>query len=109
MTKIVINAAHGGFSISLEAAKYMAERGDAQAVAELAEGGKFYGYGYSKEFDDKYQRDNPLLIEAVEKLGRAANGSVAALRIVEIPDGVDWIIEDYDGAEWVAEQHRTWS
>jgi len=31
------------------------------------------------------------------------------LKIVDIPDGVEWEIEEYDGMEWVAEKHRTWS
>jgi len=30
------------------------------------------------------------------------------LRIIEIPDGVEWQIEEYDGDEWIAEKHRTW-
>jgi hypothetical protein len=30
------------------------------------------------------------------------------LAIVEIPDDVQWIIEENDGMEWVAEKHRTW-
>ena len=34
----------------------------------------------------------------------AAQGST-----VEIPDGVQWEIDEYDGGERVAECHRTWS
>jgi hypothetical protein len=44
-----------------------------------------------------------------KELGDVANGFAADLKIVEIPDGVDWEIEEYDGNEWVAEVHRTWS
>jgi hypothetical protein len=54
-------------------------------------------------------RDDPTLIQVVEQLGDAANGSHAELRIVEIPDGVNWYIEEYDGLEHVAERHRTWN
>ena len=32
----------------------------------------------------------------------------ANLKMVEIPDDVEWEIADYDGKEWVAEKHRTW-
>lgn len=53
-------------------------------------------------------RDHPLLVECVETLGDKANGSVAKLRIVEIPDGIDWEIDEYDGIEQIAERHRTW-
>ena len=38
----------------------------------------------------------------------AADGSCAKLEIVEIPDGVDWTVEEYDGNEHIAESHRTW-
>jgi len=31
-----------------------------------------------------------------------------ALKIVEIPADVDWVLMEYDGCEWVAEKHRTW-
>jgi hypothetical protein len=41
-------------------------------------------------------------------LGRAASDPLAQLQVVEIPDGVEWQIEEYDGVEWVAEKHRTW-
>ena len=53
-------------------------------------------------------RDDPDLIAVVESLGDAANGSCAQLRIVEIPDGTNWEIEEYDGNEHVAEIHATW-
>jgi hypothetical protein len=41
-------------------------------------------------------------------LGEKANGSCASLKVVEIPDGVEWVVEEYYGTEWVAEKHRTW-
>jgi len=48
-------------------------------------------------------------VEVVEELGIKANGFCSELKIVEIPDDVEWIIEEYDGKEWVAEDHRRWS
>jgi hypothetical protein len=66
--------------------------------------------------DEKYvlyardvKRSDPNLLSVVEDMGEAANGACAELRIVDVPDGVDWEIEEYDGREWVAEKHRTWS
>lgn len=38
-----------------------------------------------------------------------AYGDCADLKIVEIPDDVEWVIEEYDGIEYVSEVHRTWS
>ena len=53
-------------------------------------------------------RADPLLVQVVEELGTDANGSCAELKIVEIPDGVDWEIDEYDGMESIHEKHRSW-
>lgn len=100
--KIVINRCYGGFSVSQECAERMAAAGSAAAIEEL--GQKHYS-GFLRDV----RRDDPLLVEAVEALGEAADGSMASLTVVEIPDDVKWQIEEYDGMEWVAETHRTWS
>ena len=52
-------------------------------------------------------RDDPVLV-ALVKEGDISGGH-AKLKIVEVPDGVEWVIEEYDGMEWVAEKHETWS
>jgi hypothetical protein len=62
------------------------------------------GYWYHESLD----RDDVNLVKTVEALGEDANGICAKLEIVEIPDDVEWQIEEYDGQEWVAEKHRTW-
>jgi hypothetical protein len=54
-------------------------------------------------------RCDPTLIQVIEEMGESANGRHSELRIVEIPDDVEWHIEDYNGSEHVAENHRTWS
>ncbi len=53
-------------------------------------------------------RDDPDLIQTVEELGKAANDDHADLKVTEIPDGVEWEIEEYDGLEHITEAHRTW-
>lgn len=53
-------------------------------------------------------RNDPNLLEVVKSLKELAAGRCAKLKIVKIPDGIDWVIEEYDGNEWVAEKHRTW-
>lgn len=60
-------------------------------------------------YDRELARDDPILIQVIEELGELADGRHAKLKIVEIPEDVEWQIDEYDGNEWVAEQHRTWS
>ena len=56
-----------------------------------------------------FDRSDIHLVQTVKELGVSANGDYASLKVVEIPDDVEWKIEEYDGCEWVAEKHRTWS
>lgn len=55
------------------------------------------------------KRDWPLLVQCVEELGTKANGWAADLKVVEIPDGIAWEIDEYDGSETVEEKHRSWA
>ena len=64
-------------------------------------------YCLKDEFEDSVRSD-PDLVAVVEKLKEKANGICAKLEIVEVPDGVDFSIEEYDGMEHIAEKHRTW-
>lgn len=54
-------------------------------------------------------RADPLLVQVVRELGDEANGSCAELKVVEIPDGVKWVLSEYDGIERVEEEHQSWS
>ena len=94
MTKIVINTCYGGFGLSASAeSKYK----------ELA------GITDPDFHDREIPRDDAHLIAVVELMGEAAGGGCSELKIVDVPDDVNWCIEEYDGKEWVAERHRTWS
>jgi hypothetical protein len=118
--KIVINRCWGGFGLSEAAWEMIFDR----KGIEWEKTPKEHKWGYAtyrdkntgKEIDGSadYQysfhlRNDPLLVEVVETLGEAANSDVAELKVVEIPDDVDWVIADYDGMEHIAEKHRTWS
>jgi hypothetical protein len=69
-----------------------------------------YNKAHSEQtvYERDIERDDPALVQAVEELGEKANGDHAELKVVQIPDYVDWQIEEYDGMEHVAEAHRTW-
>jgi hypothetical protein len=53
-------------------------------------------------------RKDVRLVQTVEELGDAASGQCAKLKVVEIPDDVDWQIDEYDGQETVREKSREW-
>ena len=54
-------------------------------------------------------RDDLALVATVEELGSEKAGrDYSNLQIVEIPEDVEWEINDYDGQEAVHEVHRSW-
>ena len=59
----------------------------------------------SIDFDNRTDTD---IISVVETLGDEANGSCAKLEVVEIPDGIEYEIDEYDGNETIRETHCTW-
>jgi hypothetical protein len=112
--KIVINTCYGFFSLSDEAVRLYAQLVGLVLVEAQSDycGTEFYRDHISEETYFSYYdiaRDCPHLVQVIETLGTAANGDCAELKVVEVPDGVEWHIEEYDGDEWVAENHRTWS
>lgn len=90
--KVVINKCYGGFGLSLLAETQIADR---------------KGWKKRRDLSDIKRHDLDLVV-VVEKLGERAGGEFAKLKIVTIPDGVDYTIEEYDGMEYIAEKHRTW-
>jgi len=99
--KIVINKCFGGFGLSEAVYKEL--------------GIKWDGYDYLSNDalgikDDNYYafRSDKRLVDAVEKVGEEkASGELAKLRVVEIPDDVEWEIDEYDGIESIHEKHRS--
>ena len=92
MRRIVINRCYGGFGLSQAALSRYRE-----LTGGEVEPNEYY-----------LDRDDPLLVQVVEELGCEANGEFALLKIVEIPEDVQWSIDEYDGLEHVAELHRIW-
>lgn len=77
--KIVLNSCFGGFSVSQN------------VVREL---------GLKSEYHAN--RQDPRLIEMVEKDSKATSGWAASLRVVDIPEeATDWELTEYDGIEGI--------
>jgi hypothetical protein len=114
--KIVINSDFGGFGLSDEAfERYLELKGwEFARVSRTFGGADYYRAGHIFE-DDHYlsyydiARNDSLLVQVVEELAERANGQYSSLKVVDVPDDVDWQIAEHDGREWVAEKHRTWS
>lgn len=111
MKKIVINACHGGFGLSHEAMMRYAEIKGIHLIWKQDRSLKHYykdSVSDDNYFSDNIPRDDPALVQVVEELGDDAAGHYSELKIVEIPDDVEWHIAEYDGLEHVAENHRIW-
>ena len=133
--KVVINTCYGGFGLSYEAVMKYAEIKGMKLYGWIDDiHKKVWGekatlnnpdilcVHYStkpipkgrKPKDEFYwserelERTDPALIHVVEKMKNRADSRLSKLKIVEIPDGVEWEIDEYDGWEHVAEKHRVW-
>ena len=131
--QIVINSCFGGFGLSDEAFEmylglkgikyykypsfissdyYRVPKEKYQELSEMwyKEDGNYKRINAKNWFlsDRDIKRNDPDLIKVVKKLKNRANGRCAELKIVIIPDDIEWEIEEYDGTEHIAEKHRTW-
>lgn len=131
--KIAINKCYGGFSISPEAMELLAAKKGVklywfqldytnakltttpvESYKDVSNGRQAVAYTTPNPDDGMWfegrpeDRSDPDLVAVVEELGEKANGSHAQLAIVEIPDDIEYTIQEYDGIEWIAESHRTW-
>jgi hypothetical protein len=120
--KVVINQCFGGFGLSREALEMLLKRKGIEYEVVQSKSFDYYvreslyrkGHAgddefYLSDYDFYDKRADEDLVAVVEELGEDANGHSANLKIVEIPDDVDWYIDENDGLEHVAERHRTWS
>jgi hypothetical protein len=112
MQKILINTDVGGFCLSLEAKElYLKEKGFSYTVSKADSWGEYVIL--PPEVNRTLYlllRDDPVLIRIFEQIGSERfSADYCTVKIIEIPDDVQWIICESNGYEWVAEKHRTWS
>jgi len=88
MAKIVYNTCYGGFSLSEEARALYIE---------------LTGVSAEDFYDRDIARNDPVLAQVVEELGREADGTFSRLAIYEIPAGTKYYIDEYDGMEHIIE------
>ena len=96
--KIVINIDYGNFCLSQLAL---------DEFNKLKKTNK-----YTNKNIGKVARNDADLVTVIEQLGKKASGSILGcsldIRIITIPNGVEWEICDYDGIEYVREIARNW-
>jgi hypothetical protein len=115
--RVVINRCFGGFGISDEAIKmYLTLKEIPFTIKTITT----YGFTEQRIFTEQdgeqkpfygmcIDRTDEILVQVVETLGTKANDDCAELKVVEIPDDVEWYIHEYDGNECINEKHRSWS
>ena len=60
------------------------------------------------EYDIYKNREDKDLITVIEMLKSEASGKFSSLKAIEIPDNIEYEIEDYDGIETIHEIHKSW-
>lgn len=124
---VVYNWCFGGFGYDESVVKWVRENEDSlkqeyndDDVEELADetiSGEMYDDGSGPKLNylnncSGASRDNELLATIVSG-DTEYTGTVGAkyseLYVAEVPDGVDWVIDEYDGQETVKEKSRTFN
>lgn len=117
--KVAINKCYGGFVLSNAAHERLIALGVPHYAKwdEIPKNEEPYvvdynGFGedkYASNFRDYTKRNHPLLIQAIEELGEdKSSGMFGEIRVIEIPDDIEFEIDDYDGIESIHEKHRSW-
>jgi hypothetical protein len=67
---------------------------------------RIYGWGKDGAQDEDSSRTDPILIEILEKYEELNTYGCHNPQVVEIPDGIEWVIDEYYGYESLHEKHR---
>jgi len=137
MKKVILNKCYGGFDVSRKAYELYAKKKGLNLYGyesnfinnecfykKTNKDNGFVSY-FTKDFgdnvqisDDDYEkytlylgsnhREDKVLIEVIEELGEKASGFCGNLQIVEIPDDLDYVIDEYDGIETLHQKVQEW-
>lgn len=136
--KVILNKCYGGFDVSDEAYELYAKKAEIRLYkySDSSSGRRclekcgandrwhYVSYYFKKDYGDvvdledvdwgehvyldSEHREDPILVEVVEELGSEASGRFGKLVVVEITDGLDYVVDDYDGIETLHENVRCW-
>ena len=137
MKKVILNKCFGGFGLSKEAYElyakkkgisvfhYTQENLKKEIYTYATDDNRTFDFYFTKDFgdnvyisdedfkkyflnlDEKFREDKTL-IEVVEELGEKANSMYSDLKIIEIPDDLEYVIDDYDGIETLHQKVKEW-
>ena len=138
MKKVILNKCYGGFDVSKEAYMlYAKKKGLTLYLYEsnfvdrkfiykkVNNADSIFRHYFTKDMGDNVEisnedydkyclylrdehREDPVLIEVVEELGEKASGRFGNLQVVEIPDDLDYVIDEYDGIETLHQKVQEW-
>lgn len=138
MKKVILNKCYGGFDVSKEAYMlYAKKKGLTLYLYEsefinkkfiykkINNDDSIFRHYFTKDMGDNIEisnedyekyclylrnehREDPVLIEVIEELGEKANGRFGNLKIVEIPDDLDYVIDEYYGIEILHQRVQEW-
>jgi hypothetical protein len=106
--KVAYNNCFGGFTISEEALRNIAELKGVSLKGMKYDYSMFYNRETNESFGD-LERTDKELIQTIEDIGsKRASGMCSCLAIAEIPDGAEYEIDEYDGNESVLPPRPSW-
>lgn len=138
MKKVILNKCYGGFDVSYEAYMLYAKKkgltlylyesnfvSPRKFIYKKTNDETLFIHYFTKDMGDNVEissedyekyclylreehREDPVLIEVVEELGEKANGRYGYLKVVEIPDDLDYVIDEYDGIETLHQKVEEW-
>ena len=138
MKKVILNKCFGGFDVSKEAYMLYAKKKrltlylyESEFInrkfiyKKVNDDNSIFRHYFIKDMGDNVEisnedyekyclylkdehREDPILIEVVEELGEKASGRFGNLKVVEIPDDLEYVIDEYDGIETLHQKVEEW-